>query len=337
MIDVCRENNLSYLLIEEPDLNIKSYRNKDAIKFDFLFLIISLLRKIYTKISCVYQRDRQIGSLISFLFLGKNKIKNIVTVSQSMQSLFSVVYPKANLYDYQHGVISKLYDGFIVNDKIASTLLDNKVKLLVHGLSVKEKLKNCEGGEHFDKNVFVVGAPYKKYNSARKFFNGNILFSLQFSNSHSEEQNELLYNQSLSFFEKIKSDFPEIKVFLKHHPRFNNCIDITSFYEYDFVCDSPPAINEGFQKCSLHITEYSTMVFDGVTFGVPTLFTNFCDQFDLFQQEYKFPYSELNIVDGLAQLSDDNFYIDLYKDQLNKTNQFYQPFDENLFLKSILK
>ena len=337
MIDVCRDNNISYLLIEEPDLNFKRIRNKDAVKFDFFYFIISLLRKIYAKTACVYQRDRQIGSLISSLFLGKNKIKNIITVSQSMQSLFSVVYPKANLYDYQHGVISTIYDGFIVDDKIAPTLLDNNVKLFVHGLKVKEKIKNCDGGEYFDKNVFVVGAPFKKHKIAKKSFNGNILFSLQFSNSHSVEQNKLFYDQSLLFFEKIKSDFPKIKIFLKHHPRFSNCIDITSFYNYNFVFDSPLEMNECFQKCSLHITEYSTMVFDGVTFGVPTLFTNFDDQFDLFKQEYEFPYSEINIIDGLAKLSNDNFYINLYNDQLKKTNQFYQAFDESLFLKSILK
>ena len=79
------------------------------------------------------------------------------------------------------------------------------------------------------------------------------------------------------------------------------------------------------------------MVFDGITFGVPTLFTNFCHEFDLFKEEYEFPYSDINIIDGLINLSDENFYIEVYKNQLNATDKFYQPFDENLFLKTILK
>ena len=101
--------------------------------------------------------------------------------------------------------------------------------------------------------------------------------------------------------------------------------------------DSPSNISDCFELCSLHITEYSTMVFDGITLGVPTLFTNFCNDFDLFKEEYEFPYSDINIIDGLIKLTDDNFYIEVYNNQLTATDKFYQPFDENLFLKTILK
>lgn len=337
MIDACRENKLSYLIIEEPEFYYKIPRNKKAIKFDFFYLIISVLRKLYSNVSCVYEKDRKIGAILSFLFIGKNKLKNIITISQSMQSLFSVVYSKSNLYDYQHGIISKIYDGYSVNDKIASTILDNNVKLFLHGCSVKEKLMNCKGGDYFDKNTFVIGAPYKKYAKAKKSFDGNILFSLQFSSSHSKEINQILYKETISFFDKINSDLSDIKIYLKHHPRFNNCIDLSSFYKYSFVMDSPSNISDCFELCSLHITEYSTMVFDGIILGVPTLFTNFCNNFDLFKEEYEFPYSDTNIIDGLIKLNDDNFYIEVYSNQLTATDKFYQPFDENLFLKTILK
>ena len=337
MIDACRRNKLSYLIIEEPEYNCTITRSNSAIKFDFFYLIISVLRKIYSNVSCVYEKDRKIGAILSFLFLGKNKVRNIITISQSMQSLFSVVYSKSNLYDYQHGIISKIYDGYSEKDKIASTILDNNVKLLLHGSSVKEKLMDCEGGDYFDKNTFVIGAPYEKYVKPNKMFDGNVLFSLQFSNSHSKEINQILYEETISFFDKINSDFPDVKVYLKHHPRFNNCIDLSSFYNYSFVMDSPSNINDCFDLCSLHITEYSTMVFDGITLGVPTLFTNFYNNFDLFKEEYKFPYSDMNIIDGLIKLTDDNFYIEVYNNQLTATDKFYQPFDENLFLKTILK
>lgn len=337
MIDTCRDNHLSYLIIEEPDYHLKLPRNKRAVKFDFFYLIISVLRKLYSNVSCVYEKDRKIGSILSFLFLGKNKVKNIITISQSMQSLFSVVYPKANLYDYQHGIISKVYDGYCQEDKIASTILDNNVKLLLHGYSVKENLMNCNGGDYFEKNSIVIGAPYIEYASPRKSFDGNILFSLQFSNSHSKEINQILYKKTISFLDKINRDFPNIKIYLKHHPRFNNCINISALYNYSFVFESPSNVSDCFKLCSLHITEYSTMVFDGITFGVPTLFTSFYNNFDLFKKEYKFPFSDLNLIDGLTKLSDDNFYIEVYNNQLTATDKFYQPFDENLFLKTILK
>lgn len=337
MIDACNDNKLSFLVIEEPDFNFKHPRNKTAIKFDFFYIIISVFRKFYSNVSCVYEKDRRIGAILSFMFIKKTKVKNIITISQSMQSLFSVVYPKANLYDYQHGIISKIYDGYSVHNKIASTILDNNVKLLLHGSFIKEKLMNCNGGEYFNENALVIGAPYKKYDKPKKSFDGNILFSLQFSNSHSKETNQLLFDQTISFFKKINSDFSDVKIYLKHHPRFNNCIDVSSFYDYPFVKDSPLDVSDCFKLCSLHITEYSTMVFDGITFGVPTLFTNFCNEFDLFKEEYEFPYSDINIIDGLINLSDENFYIEVCKNQLNATDKFYQPFDENLFLKTILK
>jgi len=337
MVNLCIEKKLNYLLIEEPDFNSDVPRNINAIKFDFYFFIISILRKFYFKITCVYTKDRKIGKKISFMFKGKENVKNIITLSQSMQSFFSVVYPNANLFDYQHGVISNIYEGYMVNDKIASSILLNRVKLLLHGSEVKSKLTKSIGGDYFFNNSYVVGAPFTEYKKKNNCFNGNILYSLQFSSSHTLKQNQILYEKSISFFEDLKQKNLDIKIYLKHHPRFNNCINIDAFYDFSFIYNSHKDIDACFDLCSLHITEYSTMVLDGITYGVPSLFTNFCDSFNLFNQEYKFPHADLNIIDGIIKLSDDNFYIEVYKNQLELTNKLYQPFDKNIFLKTILK
>ncbi len=337
MIDVCKEKKISFFLLEEPNYNSESMRNLNAIKFDFFYLIISILRKFITSTSCVYQKDRIIGRLLSFMFVGRQNIKNIITLSQSMQSFFSVVYPNSNLFDYQHGLISNIYDGYAENNKIAATILQNNVKLLLHGKEVKEKLIAIDGGEYFIENSIVVGAPYLKLKKKSSLFNGNILFSLQFSNSHTFDQNQLLLEKTIFFLNQIELKNINVKIYLKHHPRFNNCLDIKQLYDYKFVYDSPIHIKDCFDLCTLHITEYSTMVLESIIFGTPSLFTSFNQKFDLFNKEYGFPYSDLNIIDGISKLYDDNFYIGVLNKQSEKTQQLYQPFDKDVFIKTILQ
>jgi hypothetical protein len=206
-------------------------------------------------------------------------------------------------YKIGTGVISNIYEGYMVNDTIASSILLNRVKLLLHGSEVKSKLTKSIGGDYFFNNSYVVGAPFTEYKKKNNCFNGNILYSLQFSSSHTLKQNQILYEKSISFFEDLKQKNLDIKIYLKHHPRFNNCINIDAFYDFSFIYNSHKDIDACFDLCSLHITEYSTMVLDGITYGVPSLFTNFCDSFNLFNQEYKFPHADLNIIDGIIKLS----------------------------------
>ena len=114
-------------------------------------------------------------------------------------------------------------------------------------------------------------------------------------------------------------------------------MDIKQLYDYKFVYDSPIHIKDCFDLCTLHITEYSTMVLESIIFGTPSLFTRFNQKFDLFNKEYGFPYSDLNIIDGISKLYDDNFYIGVLNKQSEKTQQLYQPFDKDVFIKTILQ
>ena len=68
LIKTCKENNIDYLVIEEPDFNSKCKRNKKATPFDFYFIIILLLRKLYSKKYTYSEIDYKIGVLFSNLF-----------------------------------------------------------------------------------------------------------------------------------------------------------------------------------------------------------------------------------------------------------------------------
>jgi hypothetical protein len=146
-----------------------------------------------------------------------------------------------------------------------------------------------------------------------------------------------MFVKTIELFEKISDTNKNVKIYLKHHPRFNNCIDISSFYNYDFVLDSPNDINKCFELCSLHITEYSTMVFDGLSNGIPSLFTRFCSEFSLFDKDYNFPYSNSNLLDCLDKLHKDDLFNKILISQTAVSKDLYEPFNENLFVKIVSK
>ena len=46
LIDICKTEDINYLIIEEPDNKTLFPRNKEAVKFDIYFYAILILRKI---------------------------------------------------------------------------------------------------------------------------------------------------------------------------------------------------------------------------------------------------------------------------------------------------
>ena len=94
----CENNNLSYLVFEEPDLSSSKSRNKDAIPFDFAYFIIVFLRKFI-------KSEKMIGRILLNTIFRRLDFKNYIVLSQSMLSIFRVINPEARLFDLQHGII----------------------------------------------------------------------------------------------------------------------------------------------------------------------------------------------------------------------------------------
>ena len=130
---------------------------------------------------------------------------------------------------------------------------------MLYGQGFRNKLLSLEGGEYFKEHSFVIGSIYKDYSKPKVTFNGNILFTLQFTKSHSKEYNDLLLEKTIEYFDIIKSNKLDIVIYLKEHPRFENCLSTDILYEYDFVKCAPHNLNDCFELCSLHITEYSSV------------------------------------------------------------------------------
>ena len=254
LIKSIENNGLSCVIVEEPNINSKNKRSNETIPFDFIWFIVIVLRKFYDGKN--YNNiDVKIGKFLS-KFLGiKNNIKNIITVSQSFQSIFKGMFPGAVLYDYQHGIISSKYYGYIDGNSVAEHILNNQSNVLLYGKDFKKKLLSLDKGKYFEKHAFVIGSFYKNYNKPKEFFNGNILFTLQFTKSHSKHINNLLLEKTIELFDKIKSNKFEVTIYLKEHPRFEECLTTDVLYNYDFVRHANDNLNECLELCSLHITE----------------------------------------------------------------------------------
>ena len=51
------------------------------------------------------------------------------------------MFPKAVLFDYQHGLISKNYKGYINDSTISKNILNNNSKILLFGEGFKKNIK----------------------------------------------------------------------------------------------------------------------------------------------------------------------------------------------------
>ena len=46
-------------------------------------------------------------------------------------------------------------------------------------------------------------------------------------------------------------------------------------YDYDFVKSANDNLSDCFELCSLHVTEYSSVIFDSIYAGIPSILTAF--------------------------------------------------------------
>ncbi len=312
----CQLNNISYLIFEEPDRDSDKARNREAVHFDFIYFLIILLRKIgFT--------EQKIGKFLSFTFLRGIKFKNYIVLSQSMLEIFRVVNKDAKLFDLQHGMIYSDKESYIKNNIVNSRLSENNVELLVVGEGFKEILEAADSSNYFKKNIHVIGT--KKH---KTFFhahpNRSVLVTLQITEDHTEEQNQKLFDEIINMVNS-NDDFI---FYIRNHPRFNNCIDISELEKKTNV--APRSLVQCFRDCSIHLTAYSTTTFECAEFGIPTVFLrSLKDNFNMFENEFKYPFD--------ATLKDILLDYKRYSDEaINWRERFYSEFDEQKFI-SLLK
>ena len=320
LIKSCQKYNIRYIFFEEPVFNSSSRRNNDAVPFDFIFYIIIILRRLNLS-------DRFIGKILRHTFLKNLKFKNYIVLSQSLLEFFKGVNPEAVFFDLQHGILHSNKANYILNRKPTKNLIENDVQLLLTGVGYKELLSKSDVSGYFSINSHVVGSSLVSENFLlHNKANNCILVTLQFTDDHSKNQNVNLLNE----IEEFVDNHPHYIFYLRNHPRYNNEVDLSILEKKENTIWSPSNFIDCLKLCSIHLTAYSTSVFECASYGVPTLFlVSLKKDFNMFNSDFSYPLE--NNLNSIKEHYLDNRLI--LKDWFS---DFYVNFDEKMFL-SLLK
>ncbi len=316
LFESCKKHNISYLVFEEPDRKPDRKKHRNSIPFEFPFYLIILLRKFGF-------RDKSSANILLFLFLRNLKFKNVIVLSQSLIEFFRGLNAAAKIFDLQHGIIYSDKESYISDRKANSNILDNNVQLLLFGNGFKEILDLSDNTNYYKKNTHVIGVKRSKYfrhiNPSRM-----VLITLQITDDHTDIQNQRMLDEII----KIVDSNEYLDFYIRNHPRFNKCIDISELIKKTNL--APESLMDCFKLCSIHITSYSTTTFECAEFGIPTVFLkSLKSEFNMFELDYKYP------VNNDIQSVFDN-YNKHTKEVVLWQNKFYNNYDENKFI-SLLK
>ena len=240
-----------------------------------------------------------------------------------MVSFFRGLNPNCEIFDVQHGIIHNNKENYIINNKVESNILENNVHLLLNGQSFQDILTKNDDSSYFKSHSTVIGSSTKSIILHKKS-NNNILVTLQFTSDHDEEINKLLYKHLMNF---ISSQENDINFYLKHHPRFNNEVDLSDIFELPNVNLVPKEMNECLQLCSLHATAYSTSVFEAALCGIPSILINPLQRFDYFKTDFRHP-----IQCTVDDFREEKYYQECSKLVRDWASNYYSNYDEKKLL-----
>lgn len=344
MLEACEKNGVRYKVIEEPDGGTDKARNRQAIKGDFLYLLVIVLRKIAHLLypsNDVYQNERPIARWFNIITLGKLRYRRYVTISGSMQTLFVQMSPGCKALDIQHGILDNHNPGWFTDEgKLKQCFHNSSIQWMVWGKGYKECFTKGEQ-DMFEGRVHVVGYPIKNVQIETMCSRDSkryVLVSLQLTKDGNKEWTENYMEMLSNTLSELKGC--NVKVLLKHHPRFNNAVDLSPIVsKYDFVEYTTESLDALSAKILIQVTYHSTTAYEYAQIGIPSYFIHSPQMhrsIELFYDTYHYPiYENQSLSDVIERLQNEqNYQADSgkvkkwYKD-------FYSDFDENCFLNLI--
>lgn len=348
--EICKKNDISYLVIEEPELFSKNdYRRNDyVVPFDLVFFIILVFRKLIPlkKFENFQEREWFIAKILKPIFFTRFTFKNYIVLSQSMVGFFRGLDDKAKLYDYQHGVLTSTHSGYVTEDhQVPDNLKLNRVNVLVYGDGFRKVLLESTKDDYYKKHAITVGQ-YIKSRMIDNYKSRSILFALQFKDFDVKTHEKIL-ERVISFLKRGESLFEKygIKLYLKNHPRFNHNISLDRLKEFSFVEFKEIDLFDVIESSFLQVTLSSTSVFEAAARGIPTLLIKNDDlPHELnpyfFDDDYYYPI-KTKIIDEIIiyienYLKDEEKYRTDLKEIYSWYQNFYSKIDEKSLI-SILK
>ncbi|AFV98010.1 hypothetical protein B649_08490 [Candidatus Sulfuricurvum sp. RIFRC-1] len=342
---LCKKNNLCFLILEEPELfQNSSLRNAEAVPFDAILILILILRKLIPlRLFHTFEhREWFIAKILKPLFFRKISFSNYIVLSNSMLGFFRGLNPDAKLYDYQHGLIMSEHLGYVDNDHMTAPWIKlNEANVLVYGKGFQELLKHATADRYYQEHCFVLGQNLTsclRHNYGKR----TILFSLQFADP------DPVFNTKIrdiieGFFKKYQNFFRtnNIKILLKHHPRFQNDIDPSPLFCFDFTELYTGDLQTAMEQCDVHMTFDSTTTFEMASAGIPTLLIkNELMSPEYYVRDYHYPLgtqSDEGMIEVLTQyLNTPAAYHEDSHNVYRWYKSYYEEIDDRLFI-SLMK
>lgn len=341
LLEVCNRRSISYDLMEEPDPGSDKPRNGKAAKADAFFWTVTAIRKILSIAfprKDFFQREKLAARILNGLTFGKYRYRNYITISGSMYHLFANLNPQAKVYDMQHGILDKQHPTFFKDGHLLPQFFRPNLHFLLWGKGYNDDF--IKGDESvLDGRTHVVGYPMPLVDESYPANqNRCIIVSLQFTESIDSDGREKDKLTLENFLNATKD--AGYRILLKHHPRFNNCINIDDLLrKYPHAEITTKTLAELAKEVRLHVTYFSTTAFEYAAFGIPTYFLpygNRPSRYALFYSEYSYPlFKGMDIRDVLALVEDYKSYSKFSEMVRMWHKRFFSPFDEEAFLKLV--
>ncbi|WP_336594274.1 hypothetical protein [Bacteroides acidifaciens] len=343
IVEVCKENGVKYLIMEEPDSGTSNPRNPRYMKADAFFWIATIMRKLMRvthKGKSVVEIDAKIAHIWDIVTFHKFRAKRYITISNSMINVLAELNSNGVVYDYQHGIIFNGHPGYFVErNKLAPSYAKSNRRVMLWGTLYRHAFDGALFKDELCKRIKVVGYPIQTsvidiVYQERKY----IVISLQITSD-----GEMWYKHSTKMLYECLEQLKQsgCKVLLKHHPRFNNEVDLNDVItKYPFVEFTSKSLVELVSLALFHITWSSTTSFEFANFGVPTYFL--IDEVlphgaTIFYEQYHYPlYESMSLLEVMARRTDKFVYTSDCKIVKEWYDSAYAPFDKKLMLKILV-
>jgi hypothetical protein len=340
LTDACKQNGLSFILIEEPDTSTNHPKDLSAIPFDFYLVLILVFRKLLplSFFQSFESREHKIARILKPVFFRKLEFKVFITISNSMLGFFRGLSPEACLFDYQHGIINSSHPGYVIDRMAAPHIKQNNVSVLMYGTGFQDILNRSDSGYYLE-HTRVIGLKNRQIEQFHKAFNRNVLVTLQFTAGEYLDFQQYFFQFLTDLFEKHSEFFVDqgIRVFLKNHPRYDGVPDIAGFGSFPFVEFTQLPNDKCYELCSINLTYHSTSIFEAAHNGLPTYIINDKLSNSIYFDEFDFPVkNDQHFIDFLLKIMDANQYHKLSAEVKNWNSRYYMQFDEPKFI-SLLK
>ena len=342
LLETCDRYGISYHLIEEPDWGTDKPRNDKAIKGDAFFVVVTAVRKAVS-LFChkdFWHNEQKVASIISILTLGRMKYRTYITISGSMLHLFGNLNKKGNVYDMQHGFLCKQHPVFFdEHQKLRPQYYQKNLHWLLWGKGYESSFIRGEEALFYGR-THVVGYPVP-YFGLQSFHNDSIesssvVLSLQLTPDWTYD----ILQKKIQLIDDALQEFAglNVRVFLKHHPRYNNVISIDYLLEkYDFVELTSLSMTDLVPLTFLQITINSTTAFEYAEYGIPSFFIDpggVSPNGALFYTEYQYPlYRHMTLRQVVERLQNAELYREDSRAVKKWYQSFYDDYNEQEFLK----